>query len=155
MSTLGIARMSRLKSAEDVSLNDSGMSSTSKWVADDRAKPNLAAKVLVVYDNEYNYSAPVPLDFDHTNRRAIRAQLRLCFSERLFTRECDVPCILYVYEHGELVYKTPFILHHRMTSRHARNDFSLKVTTQEWHRVKSAPVPQRYAFIRRATATIY
>jgi hypothetical protein len=133
MSTLGIARMSRLKSIHDVPINDIGMSATSNWI--EGRHPDLATKVLVVNDSEYTYTRRVPNNFNYRNTRAIRTQLRICFVDRWFPKECNVPCILYVYERGVMVSKINFILHRRLTSRFTRNNFQLKVTTQEWFRL--------------------
>jgi hypothetical protein len=145
MSTQGVATMSRLKSVNDVSINDSGMSATSNWVGG-RA-PELADKVLIVSDSEFTYTGRVPTSFDHLNPRAIRAQLRICFVDRWFASECDLPCIVYVYERGEMVYKINFILHRRLTSRFPRNDFQLKVTMLEWFKLyQSLAMPRPVYF---------
>jgi hypothetical protein len=133
MSTLGIARMSRLKSVQDVPINDRGMSATSNWI--EGRHPDLAAKVLIVNDSEFTYTRIVPISFNYRNPRAIRTQLRICFMDRWFSKACKVPCIIYVYERGVLACKINFILHRRLTSRFTRNNFQLKVTTQEWFRL--------------------
>jgi hypothetical protein len=153
MSTQGIARMSRLKSVHDVPINDCGMSATSNWV--EGRRPDLAAKVLIVNDSEFTYTGRVPANFDYRNPRAIRTQLRICFVERWFAGECDVPCILYVYERGEMIHKLNFILHRRFTSRFPRNDFQLKVTQQEWFRLRqAAPTTPRRVFFEAAQAAV-
>ncbi len=133
MSTQGIARMSRLKSIHDVPINDCGMSATSNWI--EGRHPDLSAKVLIVNDSEFTYTRRVPNGFNYRNPRAIRIQLRICFVDRWFPKECKVPCILYVYEHGVMVSKIHFILHRRLTSRFTRNNFHRKFATPEWFRL--------------------
>lgn len=141
MSTLGISRMSQPKSV-DLPMSDyNGMCATSKFV--EGRHPDFAAKVLVINDSEFTYTGGIPIDFDHLNPHAIRAQLRICFVDRWFPSECDLPCILHVYKYGELVYKLDFIVHHRITSRFPRNDFQLKTSPQEWSELNYARSPAK------------
>jgi hypothetical protein len=133
MTTLGIARMSRLKSVLDVPTADSGMCSTSKWAVG--RYPDLAAKVLIVNDGEYTYTCRVGLNFNHQDTTTLRRELRQCFVDRWFDSEGSYPCTLTVFEQGEMVHRRNFILHRRITSRFPRNDFQFKVPRQEWCRL--------------------
>ncbi len=133
MSTLGVARMSRLKDLREIPIVDNGMRATSNWI--EGRHPDLATRVLIVNDSEFTYTRRVDLNFNYRNSRAIRTQLRICFADRWFAKACSVPCILYVYDRGVIVSKLTFILHRRLTSRFTRNDFQLKVSTQEWFRL--------------------
>jgi hypothetical protein len=126
-----------------------------KWVAGDKPKPHLAQKVLVVYDQEYYYSAAVPPTFDHDNLRVLRYLMRCCFEDRLFTRDCDVPCVLQIYEGGVPIHTRHFLIYRRTTSRYPRNDFSFRVSHQEWRRALMAPVPERRSFLSRIISTMY
>ncbi len=153
MSTQGIARMSRLKSIHDVPINDCGMSATSNWI--EGRHPDLSAKVLIVNDSEFTYTRRVPNGFNYRNPRAIRIQLRICFVDRWFPKECKVPGILYVYEHGVMVSKIHFILHRRLTSRFTRNQLSAQGRHAGVVPATSRQLPLHKGFTLAAPRTIH
>ena len=143
MGTRGKARMSRLKSASQISLKNCTMCATSKWMSG--RNPNIANKVLIVYDGEFNYTCRVSPTFDHTKPRNLRTELSRCFEDRWFPYFGDYPGAIWVYDGGEPIYKATFILHRRHTDRFPRNDIQFKINPREWARLLQTLWLQAYS----------
>jgi hypothetical protein len=151
MSTQGIARMTRMKSILDVSETDLGTCSTSKWT--EGIHPEIDAKVLVVRDGEFDYTGRVPLNFNHSDQRALRRELRLCFMDRWFPRIGSYPCQLEVFVKTEKIAENQFVINRRMTYRVIngasralpRNDIQFKIAYRDWYKLRKnefyTPIP--------------
>ena len=133
MSMLGIPRLSRPKMASDVPFTRYDNTASSPWR--EGCHPDMGPKVLVLHDSDYIFSRQVPPGFRHGDIPSLRAQLRFYFGERWFSRPCRRACLLYVYEGGILIAKTPFVLNRHYTSRAIRNDFVFSLSEREWRDV--------------------